>query len=185
MQAYHCYEDREKKNVPRNSNLEVLENNKIDVDNDKHQQLNSEAYQVAGDTGQGHYEAREIDLAEDTLVGCKDVAACREALLEVTPHTHTCHVEQGLRNAIGRDACESTKHEHIHDGGEHRLDEVPQRTEDGLLVLRNDVTLDVHVIKGLVAYKAFDVNVEPLLLWLNMGNLILRIHINLFYSKTT
>lgn len=148
--------------------------------------MDSEAYQVAGDTGQGHYEAREIDLAENCLVGCEDVAASCEALLEVAPHTYTCHVEQGLGYTIGRDACESTEHEHIHDGGEHRLYEVPQRTEDSLLVLRNDVTLDVHTIEGLVSYKAFDVNVEPLLLWLDMGNLILRIHyINLFYSKTT
>lgn len=118
------------------------------------------------------------------MIGCEDVAACREALLEVAPHTYACHIEQGLGNAIGGDACESAEHEHIHDGGEHRLDEVPQRTEDGLLVLGNDIALDVHVIKGLVTHKSLDVNVEPLLLWLDMGNLILRIHINLFYSKT-
>lgn len=50
MESYHCYEDREEKNVPRDSDLEVLENNKIDVDKDKHQQLDSKAYQVTGDT---------------------------------------------------------------------------------------------------------------------------------------
>ena len=88
MKSYHRYEDREKKNVPRDSDLEVLENNKIDVDEYEHEQLDAEAYQVAGDTGQGHYEAREIDLAEDTLIGCKDVAAGCEALLEVAPHTY-------------------------------------------------------------------------------------------------
>lgn len=50
VQPYHSYKDREKKNVPRDSDLEVLENNKIDVDKDKHQQLDSEAYQITGDT---------------------------------------------------------------------------------------------------------------------------------------
>lgn len=170
--------------MPRNGSIEVLKYHIIDVDEYEHEQLDSEAYQIAGDTGQGHYEAREIDLAEDTLVGCKDVAACCEALLEVTPHTYACHIEQGLGHSIGGDACQSTEHEHIHDGGEHRLDEIPQRTEDSLLILRDDITLDVHTIEGLVTHKSLDVNVEPLLLWLDMGNLILGIHINLFYSKT-
>ena len=50
VESNHSYEDREKKNVPRDSNLEVLEQYEVNVDEYEHQQLNSEAYEVTGDT---------------------------------------------------------------------------------------------------------------------------------------
>ncbi len=177
MEPYHGNEDGKEKKRPRQRHLELARNYEVNIDEDEHKELYAEAYQIAGDARQWYYETREIDLAKDCLVGGKDIAACREALLEVTPHADACHIEKGLGHTIGGDACQSAKDKHIHDSGEQWLDEIPQRTENGLLVLRDDVALDVHTIESLVAHKALEVNIEPLLLGLDMGNLFLGIHI--------
>ena len=140
----------------------------VDVDEDEHQELDEHADEVAGDAAQGDHQAGEVDLAEDALVGSKDIAARGEAGAEVVPEGDARHIEQGLGDAVGRDACESTEDEHIHDGGEQGLDEVPRRTEDRLFILRDNVALDIHTVEVAVVPQPLDIDVEPLLLWLNM-----------------
>ena len=104
------------------------------------------------------------------MVGSEDVAAGRETGREIIPQCDSGHVKKWLGNAVGADACQTTEDEHVHDGGEQGLDEIPSRTEDGLLILRDDVTLDVHPIQVAIAPEASDVDVEPFLLWLNMAD---------------
>jgi len=50
VESYHRYKDREKKNVPRDSEIEVLEQYEVNVDEYEHEQLDAEAYQVTSDT---------------------------------------------------------------------------------------------------------------------------------------
>lgn len=90
-------------------------------------ELNSHLQKTADGDAQRNYEAREIDLAEDILVGSKGAATLVETVGKIVPAKQTCHVEQGLREAIGRDARDATKNDHEHDGGDEWLDDEPQR----------------------------------------------------------
>ena len=128
---------------------------------------------MAGDGTEGYDQARKIYLAEDAGIGCKDIAARGEALLEVVPQCDASHVEQGLGNAVGADAGQSAEDKHIDDGGHHGLDEIPQRTKDGLLIHGDDVATDVHPIEVAVTPETFNVYIQPCFLGLYFCN-----HIN-------
>ena len=143
-------------------------NDIVSVDEDEHQELDEHADEVAGDAAQGDHQAGEVDLAEDTLIGSEDIAAGGKAGAEIVPEGDARHIEQGLGDTVGRDACESTEDKHIHNSGEQGLDEVPRGTEDRLLVLRDDVALDIHTVEVAVVPQPLDIDVEPLLLRLNM-----------------
>jgi len=126
---------------------------------------------VTGDGTQGNHQAGEVDLAEYTGIGSKDIAAGGEALLEVVPERDARHVEQWLGNAVGADARQTAEDKHINDSRKHRLDEVPEWTKDGLLVHGDDVPADVHPIEVTVTPQALDVYIEPGFLRGNFGDI--------------
>lgn len=132
----------------------------ISIHQDEEDELDEHLDEIAGGAAEGDDEAGEVDFAEDVGIGRKDVGADGEGLVEVVPEQDACHVEEGLRGAIGADAGEATEHEHIHDRGEEWLDDVPERAEDGLLVLGNDVTLDIHDVEIAIMPEAFEVYVK-------------------------
>lgn len=148
--------------------MEVTGYDIVYVYEDEHKELNEHPYHIAGAGTEWHYEAWEIDFAEDSGIGSEDIAAVGEAGAEVVPQCDACHIEQWLWDAIGADACQSSEDAYIHNGGEEGLDDVPQRTEDCLFVLRNDVTLDIHIVQVSVSPESLDVNIEPFFLWLNV-----------------
>lgn len=132
----------------------------IDVDGDEHQELDERLDERAGDGAQRDDETGKVDFAKDAGVGGEDVAATREAGTEIAPEDDACHIKERLRGAIGADAGQATEDEHVHDGGEEWLDDVPERAEDGLLILGDDVTLDVHDVEVAVVPEAFKVDVK-------------------------
>lgn len=139
----------------------------VDVDDDEQAQLDKHLDESGRDAGQGDNQTGEVDLTEDAGIGDEYVGGNGEARTEIAPQHDAGEIEQGLGGTIGGDAGKTAENEHIHDGGEDGLDDVPQRTEDGLLVKRDDVALDVHAVEVAVAPNAFNIYVEPLLLGLN------------------
>lgn len=115
--------------------------------------------QVTGGTTQWDYQTWEVDFAKDVGIGSEDVGADGESLVEVVPEQDAGHVEEWLWSTIGADAGEATEHEHVHDGGEDGLNDIPERAKNGLLVLGNDIALDVHDVEIAIAPEAFDIDV--------------------------
>ena len=76
------------------------------------------------------------------------------------PHGHTTQVEQRLRDAISRDTRNTTKHHHVHDDGKHRLDDPPQRTQDGLFILHRDGALHKQDQKVAIVPYFFQVHLK-------------------------
>ena len=62
-----------------------------------------------------------------------------EAARKVVPHDRTGHVEEHLGEAVGGQPGNLTEDHGVYQGGEKRLDDEPQRTEDGLLVAGDEV----------------------------------------------
>jgi len=113
-----------------------------EVEGNEEAELDAKAQKIAEDGGDGDDEAGEIDLAKHGLVGRESRGGLVQAVGEVEPADVACHVEQGLGYAVGAHLGNATEDDHIHDDGEDGLDDVPQRTEDGLLILYDNVTLD-------------------------------------------
>ena len=139
----HDDEEREKQGVPG----EVCVAGRVDevvdqIDDQEESELDAEAQQVAEHVGDGHHQAGEIDLAEDGGVGDEGVGGLGQAFGEVVPHTGAGEVEEWPRHTVGRDAGDAAEYDHVHDDGEGRLHDEPDRSQYGLLVLGDDVALD-------------------------------------------
>lgn len=122
-----------------------------EVDGYEETNLDGEAQQVAEDGGDGDDEAGEVDLAEHACIGHERGRCLVETVGEVEPADVTGHVEDGLGDAIGAHLGYTAKDDHVHDDGDDGLDDVPKRTEDGLLVLDDDVALDEQLNEVAVA----------------------------------
>ena len=77
----------------------------------------------------------------------------------------TCHIEQGLRDAIGTHVSNTTKDDHIHDDSQNWLYQIPQRSEDCLFVLYDDVSFHKKGYQVTVGPYLLEVDFPQLLLW--------------------
>ena len=102
--------------------------------------LNAEAQQVAQDGRYGDYHAGKIDLAKYGLVIGEGLRCLIQAVGKIEPAHVTCQIEKNLRHTIGAHAGYTTKHHHVHDDGQNRLDDIPQRAKNGLFILDDDIT---------------------------------------------
>ncbi len=101
--------------------------------------LDEEAQQVGNHGGDGHDEAGEIDFPEHVLIRDEGVGGLLEAVGEIEPADIAGHVEKDLRDAVRTHLGDAAKDEHVHQDRKDRLDQIPQRPEDGLLVLDDDI----------------------------------------------
>ena len=101
--------------------------------------LDEEAQQVGNHGGDGHDEPGKIDFPEHVLIRDEGVGGLLEAVGEIEPADIAGHVEKDLRDAVRAHLGDTAKDEHIHQYGKNRLNQIPQRPEDGLLVLDDDV----------------------------------------------
>ena len=62
-----------------------------------------------------------------------------QALRKIGPHHRPRHVEQELRQSVRGQAGDPPEDHRERDRGQQRLDQVPQRSQDGLLVHRHEV----------------------------------------------
>ena len=113
-----------------------------DVDDDEESELDSEPEKVTDNVGHRHHQAREIHLTENAGVLHESVGSLGYTVGEILPEAGTGQVEQRTGNAVSRDAGDAAEHDHVHDDREGGLDHVPDRAQDSLLVLGDDVPLD-------------------------------------------
>ena len=113
-----------------------------DVDDYKEPELDPKPQQVTDNVRHRHHQAGEIDLAEDVRVLHEGVGGLGDAVGEILPEAGAGQVEQRPRNPVRGDTGDATEHDHVHDDREGGLDHVPHRTQDGLLVLGDDIPFD-------------------------------------------
>ena len=78
------------------------------------------------------------------------------------PHGNTTQIEQRLRNAIGRNAGDATKHDHVHDDRQSGLYNPPQRAKDGLLVGHRNGALHKYGQKVTIVPYFFQIHLKKL-----------------------
>lgn len=105
-------------------------------------ELDGEFDDVGQDHGNGDGQAREIDFAKDAGVVDEGAGGAGDALGEIIPAGDAGHVEQHGWQAIRGQLGNTAKDEGEQQGGEQRLDDMPQRAEDGLLVLGHKIAPD-------------------------------------------
>ena len=105
------------------------------------QKLYTEGDEVAHGNRQGCDDPGKEDFPEDAGILGKGVGSLAETFGEIVPGGDSGQVKQHGWEAIGGDLGDVAKNHRKDDGGEERLDEKPQRPEDGLLVKGDKVAV--------------------------------------------
>ena len=134
----------------------------IQIHRHKQCQLYAEAEEVGHHCGDGDDQTGKVDLAKHGLIGSESSGGLVQTVGEVEPADIACHIEQGLGDAVGAHLGDATEHHHVHNDGQDGLDDVPQGTEDGLLVLYDDVALDEQCYQVAIAPDLFKVHMPQL-----------------------
>ena len=90
------------------------------------------------------------------------------------PHTSSGQIEQRSGNSVSRDTCDPAEDDHVHYDRQGGLDDKPDRTEDGLLVLGDDVALDEKGDEVSVLPEFLQVNLKEVILGLDDSGPLLR-----------
>ena len=109
---------------------------------EQQQQLNAELDHAGRYGGEWADESGEVYLAEYAGVGDKGIAGAGECLGEEVPDGDAAHVEHHLGGSVGGQLGDVPEDEHVGQGGEYGVDEVPEGAEDGLFVLGYEIALD-------------------------------------------
>ena len=123
--------------------------------------MDAEPDDVGDDRGDGNAESGEIDFAEDTGIADECAGGAGDALGEVIPTGDPRHVKEHGRQAVGGELGDAAEDEGEQGGGEDGLDEVPERAEDGLFVLGDEIAPDKHHRQIPIPPEVGEVEVEP------------------------
>lgn len=162
----HQDQHRNQQDVNRGTDL-YTHRQIVNVNRDKQQKLDAHPHQVGTHRGQRHHQPWKINFSENMLVGGK----CRRGLVQtvgkVLPANNPCQIEERLGEAVGGDLRNPSKHHHIHYCRKRRLDKIPQRPQDGLFVLGDDVTPYKHRPEVAVLPDLGKVDMQELVLGLD------------------
>ena len=134
---------------------------KVDPEQNVHDKLDKEVDQAGQYLADGGGKPWEIHLAEHLAVGHKGVGRAVDAGGKKGPHRIACHVEQKAWCAVRGKACNAAEHHVEQHRGDKRVQDDPQRPQDGLLVHDGKVALDEHDDQVTVAPQFFQVHIKP------------------------
>ena len=136
------------------------------IDGKEQAKLYGEPQQVAQHCRDGHYETREINLAENACIGGEGRGCFRQAVIEVLPHADAAEVEQRLRKSVSGYLGDTAENHHVHHYRNHWLDYVPQWAQHSLLILCGDVASYKQAAQITVVPDLPQIELQQLLSWL-------------------
>ena len=158
--GHHQDEEGEAENPPVGGNRRADEG-EVSHKEQEEDKLDEESDEVAHQDGDGHGQARKVDLAEEVAVLDKGVAGFGQAFGKVAPNHRTAHVEEEGRQFIGGKLGDVAKNDRKGDGGKQGLDEIPDGAKDGLLVSGHKIAADEEQHQVAVAEELIQAQVEP------------------------
>ena len=147
--------------------MHVSEDDVVEIDAEEKSKLDGETHKIADDIAKRTNQTRKIDLAEDAGIVDESVAGFGQTVGKILPKANTGQIEQRLRQSVGRDLSNTSENDHIHDGRHHGLNQEPKRSEDGLLVLGDDVSFDEEHHKVAVAPDLAEIHAKQFVLRLD------------------
>mgnify|MGYP000849560993 CR=1 FL=1 len=81
------------------------------------------------------------------------------------PHNGPGHVKEHLRKTICGQFGDLTKDDGVDQGGEERLDDEPERTQNGLLVARDEISPDEEDDQVAIVPDVAQLQIPPFFAW--------------------
>ena len=145
-------QDRQHNDAPAHFNASALPD-VIDIKNQEKNHLHGQSDEIGNELGNGNSKPGEVNLVKNAGVGGKSRSCLRDATLEVAPTHSACQKEQNWRNIASRDFSNLVKDQREHEAGEQWLQNIPERTENCLLVARYEIAVNEAVNKVAVFHQ--------------------------------
>ena len=142
--AHLQHQNGQHNDAPSHINPSTLEQI-VDIKNKEKRHLHGEADKVRDELGDRHRKAGEVNFVKNTGIRSKGAGGLRHAALEIAPADGAGEEKQHGRNLSGGNVCDFIEYKREHQAGEKRLKDIPERTEDGLFVARDKVSMDESV----------------------------------------
>jgi len=156
----HQQKQRHAKYPAREMHVGSLE--PVDGEEDqKNAELNGKGNEVGNGDGNGDDEPVEIDLAQQGRVAHERVGGFIYVIGEIAPGDGAGQIKQERRHAVGRQPGDLAEDDGEHDGGEQRLDDVPERAQNGLFVGGNEIPPDKQGNQVAIAPQLLQTPVKP------------------------
>ena len=133
----------------------------VDPEQNVHDKLDKEVDQAGKHLTDGCGKPRKIYLAEHLTVGNKGIGGSVDAGGKKGPHRVAGHVEQKAWRTVRRKPGNAAEHHVEQHRGDKRVQDDPQRPQDGLLVHDGKVALDEHDDQVTIAPQFFQVHIKP------------------------
>ena len=137
----HQNQHREQKEVPVRTQVYSFED-KEQIHDHEGTELERETEEFGRHDRYRRHQPREIDLSEEACVRLESIGNRRKTLREILPKADAGEVKDRLRYIIRRNTGNAAKDHDVHEHREKGRDKIPPHTEDSLLKLDGDVTLN-------------------------------------------
>ncbi len=128
---------------------------------EEHAELDPERHQVGNHDRDRNHQAVKVDLSEQAGVGDECPRDAVERVGEVAPQDSPGQVEEEGRRPVRGQAGDLREDHRERQCGEQRLDDVPARPEDGLLVDGNEVSPDEEGDEVAISPQLAETPIEP------------------------
>ncbi len=162
--GHHQDQQRRKQNPPIGLQVGAAQREESHKDQEK-AKLNAKRDQVRDQNRDRHRQAREIHLAEELRVLHKRVGRLGEAIREVRPDDRAGHIKEELRQTVGGQLGDVAEDDREGDRRQQRLDQVPQRSQDRLLVDRDKIAPDEEHHQVAITPQIREVQIEETSSW--------------------
>src|SRR6476620_1245855 len=108
---------------------------------------------------------RKVNLAEDPCVTDKGEGRAVYAIRKVRPAGDTRQIEEQRRHTVRGKLSHLPKDDSEDERGEKRLEDMPERAQNRLCVLSDEIAPDEHRRKVAIAPQVSQMQIEPSSLW--------------------
>ena len=110
---------------------------------------------------QGYAKARKINFAEDPRVANEGDGRAVDAIRKVRPAGDTRQIKEQRRHTVRGQLGHLPKDDSEHESGEKRLEDVPERAQNRLFILSDEIAPHEHGRKVAITPQVSEMEIEP------------------------
>jgi len=128
---------------------------------EEERKLNRELHHAGDDIGQGYAKPWKVNFAEDRRVANKGAGRAVHAIRKVRPAGDTRQIKEQRRHTVRGKLSHLPKDDSEDERGEKRLEDVPERAQNRLFVLSDEIAPHEHRHEVAIAPQVSEMQIEP------------------------
>ena len=128
---------------------------------EEERKLDRELYHAGDHVRHGYAKPRKVNFAEERRVANKGDGCAVHAICKVRPAGNTRQIKEQRRHTVRGELSHLPKDDSEDEGSEKRLEDVPERAQNRLFVLSDEIAPHEHRGEVAIAPQVSEVQIEP------------------------